>query len=311
MVGKDLVRPECVLCTSDGALYTADWRGGVCRTAPNGEQSLFLANDGSPHLAPNGIALLADGSFLLADLGETGGVWRLHRDGQLEPFLTELNGQPMPPCNFVMVDALERVWITVSTTRIPRALGYRKDVADGYVVLFDGAGARVVADGLGYTNEAQFDPQMEWLYVNETFARCLSRFRVKRDGRLGEKQVVHHFGHGVFPDGLAFDEEGGIWIVSIISNRVIRVGPDGRVETIVEDSDRAHLDWVEQAFQNDSMGREHLDNVKSRRLQNISSIAFGGSGRTTAYLGCLLGDQLACFDLPVRGAQPVHWNWNY
>jgi hypothetical protein len=42
-------------------------------------------------------------------------------------------------------------------------------------------------------------------------------------------------------------------------------------------------------------------------LQNISSLAFGGADRRTAYLGCLLGDRLACFRAPVAGHPPPHW----
>ncbi len=57
------------------------------------------------------------------------------------------------------------------------------------------------------------------------------------------------------------------------------------------------------------MGRPHLDGVRSRRLRNISSIAFIGVGRRTALLGCLLGDRLESVRLPVPGVAPVHWNY--
>ena len=40
-------------------------------------------------------------------------------------------------------------------------------------------------------------------------------------------ETVTQFGAGDFPDGLAFDEEGHAWVVSIVSNRLIRVAPDG------------------------------------------------------------------------------------
>jgi len=42
-VGAGLRRPECVLATARGELYTADWRGGVALTRADGGQSLFLA----------------------------------------------------------------------------------------------------------------------------------------------------------------------------------------------------------------------------------------------------------------------------
>lgn len=310
--GSDLHRPECVLATRSGDLYVSDWRGGVTRIRPDGLQASFLAPpvDGEA-LKPNGIALLADGSFLLAHLGaERGGVFHLTRDGRVMPFLERADGTDLHPTNFVVQDRAGRTWVTVSTRRMPRSLGYRRDCDDGYVVLVDERGsARIVADGLGYTNECALDAEEKWLYVNETFARRLSRFPIAANGSLGARQVVTEFGAGVFPDGLCFDAEGGLWVTSIVSNRVLRVAPDGRCETWLDDSDAAHVAEVEKAYAADAMGRPHLDQVRSRKLSNISSLAFGGADLGTGHLGCILGDRVATIRMPVAGLAPVHWNF--
>lgn len=309
--GSGLVRPECVLATADGSLYTADWRGGIAHVRPDGTQALYAgALPGARALRPNGIAMQPDGSFLLADLGDAiGGVYALDRAGTVRPFLERVDGVDLPPTNFVALDGEGRVWITVSTRHVPRARAYRGDVADGFVVLVDARGARIVADGLGYTNEALISPDRRWLYVNETFGRKLSRFRVGPDGSLRGKEVVANFGHGTYPDGLAFDCEGGVWITSIVSNRVIRVDRGGAQATILEDADPVHVDWVERAFLGGQMGRPHLDKAAGRVLRNISSLAFGGPGLCTAFLGCLLGDSIASFRTTVAGHPPVHWHW--
>jgi sugar lactone lactonase YvrE len=262
-------------------------------------------------MLPNGIALLPDGSFLLANLGDHGGVWRLYRDGQVEPFLLEVGGRALPPCNFVMLDQLGRVWITVSTRLLPRSNAFRMDVADGFIVMVDDNGARVVADHLGYTNEAQFDAAMEWLYVNETFGRRLSRFRVAANGQLHGRETVMEFGAGTFPDGLGFDQEGGVWVVSIVSNRVFRISQGRHCEILVEDNTHEHLELVETALQNGSMDKSHFETIQSSCLRNISSIAFGGPNLREAWLGCLLGNQLAVFTSPWAGVSPVHWNWSH
>ena len=309
--GSGLVRPECVLTTVDGDLYTADWRGGVAHLRPDGTQSLYRASgvNGRP-LKPNGIALRRDGSFLLAELGDVlGGVFVLTRDGSVRPFLEEVDGADLPPTNFVFEDSHDRVWITVSTRHMPRATAYCADVADGFIVLVDSRGARIVADGLGYTNEAMLSPDGGWLYVNETFSRRLSRFRVNAGGTLGAKETVTSFGHGTYPDGLAFDVEGHIWITSIVSNRVLRVAPDGSASIMLEDADPAHVEWCEQAYRSGTMGRPHLDRAAGTVLRNISSLAFGGPDLKTAYLGCLLGDAIASFRSPVAGYPPFHWNF--
>jgi sugar lactone lactonase YvrE len=312
LLGSGLVRPECVLATAHGDLYTADWRGGVAHREPDGSQRLYHGRlpDGD-ELRPNGIALLADGSFLVAHLGaDTGGVFRLQRDGRVEPWLLCIDGQPLPPTNFVVQDGSGRTWVTVSTRLTPRSLGYRRSCSDGFIacVMPDGD-ARIVADGLGYTNEVAIHPDGRWLYCNETFARRLSRFALRPDGSLGSKEVVCEFGPGTYPDGLAFDEAGNTWVVSIVSNRLIRVAPDGAQTVWLEDAEAAHLAWTEAAFEAGQMDRPHLDRNPGRMLRNISSIAFTGGDRRTAVLGCLLGDRLATVRLPDPGVAPVHWNY--
>ncbi len=309
--GGGLVRPECVLATASGDIFTADWRGGVAHIRPDGSQALYrgVLPGGRP-LRPNGIALRPDGSFLLADLGEDrGGVFQLTRAGEIRPILTEVDGIELPPCNFVLEDGKGRMWLTVSTRQRPRAKAYRGDVADGFIVLRDEKGARIVADGLGYTNEVALSADGKFLYVNETFGRRLTRFRVNPDGSLSGRVTVAVFGKGTFPDGLALDEEGGVWITSLVSNRVIRVGLDGSPQVILEDADEAHVAWVEEAFLAGTMGRPHFDRCAGKALKNISSLAFAGTDRRTAVLGCLLGNSLACFPSPVAGLPPVHWNY--
>lgn len=310
--GEQLVRPECVLATSSGDLYCADWRGGVAHLLNDGTQLLYTGKlaDGTD-LRPNGIALLPDGSFLLAQLGaDDGGVYRLTREGHVEPWLLSIAGQALPPTNFVVQDGESRTWVTVSTRLSPRALGYRRTCSDGFIVCVQANGrAAIAADGLGYANEVALHPSGRWLYVNETFARRLSRFSLHADGSLGARELVAEFGPGTFPDGLAFDEEGNAWVVSIVSNRLIRVAPDGGQTIWLEDADADHLAWVEAAFEQGQMGRPHLDGVRSQVLRNISSIAFSGADRRMAVLGCLLGERLATLRLPIPGVAPTHWNY--
>jgi sugar lactone lactonase YvrE len=308
-IGEGLTRPECVLCLADGTVITSHGGGGVSVLAPGRPRRDILGQRaGGPPVATNGYALTRQGDFLLADLhGEGGGAWRLSPSGDLSPFLTEVDGQRLPPSNFVGVDHAERVWITVSTRHEPRALAYRADVADGFIVLADRRGARIVADGVGYTNEAIVDPSGEWLYVNETMARRTSRYGIAASGDLGPRQTFVEYGPGTFPDGLAFDEEGAFWMTSVVSNRVVRVEADGRQTVVLEENDPEQLAVVERAFQAGEMGREHLDSIETEVMKSISSIAFGGRDRRTAYLGNLLDDRIYTFTSPVAGFAPSHW----
>jgi sugar lactone lactonase YvrE len=312
-VGHGLARPECVLATASGNIFAADWRGGVSHLRPDGNQVLYLGKsaDLPEGPRPNGIALEPDGSFLFAHLGtEVGGVWRIDRSGQIRPVLTQVDGHVIPPSNFIIRDRRGRLWLTVSTRLSPRSLDYRRTASSGFVILADQSGARIVADGLGFANECLVDPSEKWLYVNETYVRCLSRFPLHADGSLGSKEIVAEFGPGQFPDGMAFDVEVQLWIVCIVSNQLLRVNPrNGRVTTVLEDSEAEHVAWFEAAYQKNELDRVHVDTIRSRKLRNISSIAFGGTGNRTAYLGCLLGDAIASVPMTVAGIPPVRWEY--
>jgi hypothetical protein len=100
-----------------------------------------------------------------------------------------------------------------------------------------------------------------------------------------------------------------VWVTSVVSNRVLRVTRDGKIHQLLEDADPEHLEWVEKAFQAGTMGRAHIDQIKSSTLKSIASIAFGGPDLRTAYLGNLLGENLPCFKSPVPGLPMAHWAW--
>jgi sugar lactone lactonase YvrE len=310
-VGSGLQRPECVLCTRSGSLYVSDRRGGVTHIAPDGRQTLFArrADQPNPTILPNGFALQEDGSFLIADMAGEGGVWKLTRDGTLRPFLQEVDGVPMTICNYVGIDPQKRIWVSISSRQTRRELAYRQGLDDGFVVLVDGKGARIVAEGLGFTNEVVPHPSGKWVYINETFSRRLTRFRLHPDGSLSGRETVAAFGEGTFPDGLTFDAEGGVWITGPLSNRILRVDPDGNQHLVLEDFDPEFLATTEKAFQAGQLGRPHLDNPRSKLLKGLTSLAFGGPDLRTAYVGCLLGDALVSFTSPVPGAPMTHWGY--
>jgi sugar lactone lactonase YvrE len=305
-IGHDLDRPECVLATESGDLLVSDWRGGVTVIGRGGSQRRWLARRSGFDLRPNGVALTDDGSLLIAHLGDTGGVYRLGPDGALTPVLLEVDNVPLPPTNFVTTDASGRTWISVSTRHQPRQLAWRAGVADGFIVLVDRRGARIVADGLAYTNEVRLDPSGRWLYAVETFGRRLVRFPVRPSGDLGNAETVIEFGHGCFPDGFEFDANAGIWVTSLVSNRLLRLHDD-RLETVIEDENVRHTDHVERAFSEGTMSREHLGPIPGTEMQHLTSIAFGGPDLRTGYLGCLHASCVYRFRSPVAGVPPVHW----
>jgi sugar lactone lactonase YvrE len=310
-VGRDLARPECVVTTARGDLFVSDRRGGIMHLIPGGKQRLIAAQ-GVDDFLPNGFSLLSDRSFAVANLGRLGGAWRLTPEGELIPEVIEVEGLALPPTNFVHAEPHDggvRLWVAISTRRVPREQAFRRDIADGYIVLKDGTGVRIVADGLGFTNETKVDPSGRWLYVNETMARRLSRFAIRDRGELGRRETIAEFGDGTFPDGFEFDAEGGIWIASVVSNRLLRIAPDGSQAFVLEDADPEAVARAERHYAEHRLSRADIDAGRDRVLGNLSSIAFGGPGLKTVYLGSLFGERIATFRAPLAGAPPPHWRY--
>jgi sugar lactone lactonase YvrE len=314
-VGKNLRRPECVLSTASGDLFVAALGQGVVHITPQGDQYAIgdIRTIEGKDFVPNGIALEPDGSFLITNMGEGGGLWRLNRDGVIAPVLREVDGHTLSATNFVLRDWQGRLWLTISTRQWPisRAFSPLRGpiTADGYLVLIDQGGARIVADGLAFANEVRLDPSGRELYVAETYARRISKFDVNDRGDLSNRTSWTEFGHGTFPDGIAFDAEGFLWVASMTSNRLFRVAPDGEQTLLLEDTDSAYLDVIEQRLEAGTLRREDVQHVPSKFLKNIASVTFGGPDLRTVYLGSLGGDSLAVLRSPVAGEPPPHWTF--
>lgn len=312
-VGYGLNRPECVLAHRSGLIFTSNCAetGGISVISPSGRTSSLFGSGPHMPIKPNGIALEPDGAFLMAHLGNTdGGIYRLAADGSIINVVSHADGHALPPTNFVSLDITGRIWITVSTTRQPRSTDYRANASTGFIAVAEPGqdNARVVADNLGYTNECVIDIDKNVMYVNETFTRRLSRFDLASDGTLTNKKTIAVFPTGTYPDGLTLDDDGNLWVTSIVSNRIIKVTPDGQQTLILEDADSQFVATAELAYQNDSMNSEHLSATGNTLLANTSSLAFGGPDRSMAYLGNLLGHCIHKFQAPVCGQAPVHWD---
>lgn len=310
-IGHQLVRPECVLATRAGKIYCSHGDGGVVRLDADGTQQVIMASSGDlpTDLITNGFSLTPRGSFLIANVGTSGGVFELHNDGSMQVFLTEIDGQVLPSTNFVNYDRQGRVWISISTIAQDRDRSFKKDVADGYVILVDERGARIAVDEIGFTNENKVHPSGEWLYVHETMGRALIRFPIRADNSLGPRETVAEYGVGIFPDGFEFDSEGGIWCTSVVSNRVVRVDANGDQHTVLDAGDPELIEQAESAYQSGAFSRDFLNSGRHSILGNCASIGFGGADLKTALLGSLQADRITTFHSPVAGAEPPHWNF--
>jgi len=278
-VGKKLSRPECIIAEPDGTLWISDDRAAVTRIWPDGTQDLI----GSMGGAPNGLAMAADGTIYVANIGH-GAFYRLSQDGHHQVLLDTLDGKPVGSANFVYIDEKDRLWLTVSTVTTPRSDALHNKIADGYVILMDKNGPRRVAERILFANEVRIDGDGRHLYLAETTAGHVSRYPLNRDGSLGKPEI---FGPSpIFPgaliDGITFDAAGNLWVTEITRHALIVITPEGLAHVVYEDP-------------------------AGKTLFFPTSLTFGGPDLKTAYVGSLKLDHLMSFTAPVPGVPMYHW----
>lgn len=277
-IGSGIMRPEGVMALDDGSLYTADQRGCCAKIDRNGETTFFGEVSG----LPNGICIDMDGNCIVANIGN-GKVQSLSPDGRHEILLTEVDGKKIPAPNFPFVDSKGRVWVSNSTEREHVEEALQKPLPDGSIVLIDKGEPRIVKDGIVFANGLTLDKGEDYVYVAETIVQDVLRFKIQRDGSLGDPELygpkpLTELG---FPDGIAFDEAGNLWITFPARNAVGYITPNGSLEMVLEDPER-------------------------KVLKRPTNICFGREKRRTAFLGSLDGTSIPYFEVPYPGMRLVH-----
>ena len=319
-IGKDLARPECILAERDGTLWSADARGGVMRIDPDGTQELILqkgveSNTETPlservikgiGSLPNGLAFDKNGDFLIANFG-TDRVEHMTRTGETRVIIDNIDGKPLGKANFVTRDTKGRLWLTVTTTVNPWTDHVKTRSRDGYIALIDDKGARIVADNLCGTNELRFDLKEEWLYVAETSARNITRFRVDGD-TLKDREIYGPSNVGGFCDGIAFDAYGNLWSALITTDRLIAITPEGDVLTVIDvGGDPKALADLDTAWERGDVTPELMGKAGGTICRWMASVTFGGPDLKTVYLGSLQGTTIPYFRAPVAGQPLLGW----
>ena len=242
IVSATISLPEGPLLLPDGRWMVVELdprRGTVTRIGAGGEREP-LATTGRP----NGLALSADGTVWIAE-SLNPAVYRLDPDGELSEVLSEVEGEPLLWPNDICVGPDGAVYVTDSGLRVEELLTdvvaneVRSDWEslrlDGRLVRFDPASgeARFLDRGYQFTNGIAFGPD-GLLYVNETYTADIYRYRIEDGAVVGERELFANVldpdfpGPGMRgPDGMAFSEDGRLWVAVFNQGDVTVLEPDG------------------------------------------------------------------------------------
>jgi gluconolactonase len=294
--GSGLTRPECVRADKEG-VWASDDRGGIARVTHDGVAELR----GEGVYEPNGYSRSSDGAFIVAGLKDNK-VFRIDRAGQVSVILDQFQGKPLGTVNTAWIDTQDRIWVSMMTRqeRWHQALNTKPD---GYILLIEHGQARIVADDLHLTNEVKVHPNGRHLYGVETLGKRIFRFPIASNGDLGQKEIFGpaDLGHGAWPDGFIFDQEGNVWVTIISRNGIVVVSEDGEMHTIYEEPKMEAIDAMVKAMQQKTATPDHLIACAGAKLKLPTSLSFGGADGRTVYVGSLGLPHLLTFNAPTAG----------
>jgi len=254
-VVADLRLPEGVAVDRRGQVYVSNEDSACVIVSPGGAMRRL-----GPKLAGNGVALDGKGGLIIAKYGlaqhEPGGLHRLDlASGALATLASEVGGRALVASNSPMVARDGTIYCTHSKWSDPGRIGDVRPEGFVYAVRPPGPAA-VVASGIGGANGCCFDADEAWLYVSQTPAGNILRARRLPSGgfglptpfgpRLGKvvadidiaqiraRIAAGDRDHG-YPDGIAFDAEGNLWVTLPFANKLVAITPDERVVTLVSD----------------------------------------------------------------------------
>lgn len=146
-------------------------------------------------------------------------------DGETLTIADPVLPEPRRRMNDAKCDSRGRLW--AGSTHTEYTPGF------GRLHRWDGRESTVAAEGLVLPNGIGWSPDDSTMYLVDSFAQVLMRADFDPDdGAVGPFSVVREIGPG-FPDGLAVDQDGCLWIAVWGDGEVRRYSPTGEVLAIV------------------------------------------------------------------------------
>jgi gluconolactonase len=251
-----------------GNLFFVDWeRHSIMRRAPAGKIEEFYNTGG----VPAGLAFHPDGSLWVAEEGDNiHGLLRITPDGDAAVVVDSFEGTPLNGANDLVFDRDGNVYFSDPwrTSAENPTGGFYRCTIDGELQQLD--------SGLAFPNGVALTHDGQYVILAETYRNRLLRYRIERDGSVGPREVWAETTLPSGPDGMAFAEDGNLYVAHHGGGTVDVFAPDGKQISTIE------------------VPGTHVTNV-----------AFGGKDRKTLVITECETGSLYAVELNVAG-QPLH-----
>lgn len=163
--------------------------------------------------------------------------------------LCELEDDPRLRFNDGKCDPAGRLWVGTMDRREEEPLGCLYRVSDGGAIAAMQRGV-TVSNGLGWSPAGD-----RMYYIDSPTRRVWAYDFDMASGEIGGRRVLAVFGEtDGFPDGMAVDEEGCLWVAFWGGAKLLRIHPaDGRV--------LQQIDFPASKVTSCAFGGEHLDQL--------------------------------------------------
>jgi gluconolactonase len=195
--------PESISVGPRGEAYTTGTGGQVYRLNLETNTAQQFASTAPRRML--GQAVDAAGNLYCADASD-GKVIRITPAGVESLYATAPGGDKFLCTNYPAFDSRGNLYVSDSGDWSEQINGRLYRIAPG-----GGEAQLWYPDPVDTPNAIALDAEEKYLYFVETFGNSVARVVIQRDGSAGALERVVHMPRHI-PDGIAFDDEGRLWI---------------------------------------------------------------------------------------------------
>jgi gluconolactonase len=208
----NLDHPECLAFDRAGNLWAGGEAGQVYRIDREGRVTT-VANLGS---FCAGLAFSPDDELFVCVPAL--GIVRVTEDGKHSVFASHVGEEKLISVNYGLFDSAGNYYVTDSGNFQKR---------NGRLARFNRkAEGEWIAGPMGYTNGLALSADERTLFLVESDSDSVFRLRIAMGGSVGAPEIYAR-GCGRFPDGLALDADGNLYVCCYASDEIWRINPEG------------------------------------------------------------------------------------